>query len=198
MRFFLGLSLLLLSCGTPQPKPPVQVIAPADTVSVAPDPIPVEEVLPVMPKGAVSANYRSGEQGFYAYVKAVDPAKQTTLIAFEENQAPEIVISESRGAELSSLRFGEFDSDLLLVNTSIKDPDFNKYYLYKLTNQRWKLVVNGWAIHKNNKPDTLDPIVVDTKDPNKMRRYYSVFDLDKNSKLGYTWRLLQESIDRLD
>ena len=56
------------------------------------------------------------------------------------------------------------------------------------------MVVNSFAIHKDNMSDTLVPIRVDPENPNYMLRYYSVFDLDETSDLGYTWRLLSERI----
>ena len=195
MRFLAGCVLLLISCGTPQPKDPIVVIGPKDTTTVVSPPVVVVDDTPIIPKGAVHANYISGEEEFYAYVKRVNSAKKTTVIGFQENTAPEIILPESFGAELSFLRFQEFDRDLLLINTVILDPNFNKYYLYVLRDGQWKQVVNGWAIHKENKPDTLSPIVVDPSNQNKMQRFYSVFDLDKDSELGYTWRLLSEAIE---
>lgn len=197
-RLLAGCFIVLASCGTPQPKGPVVVIDTKDTTAVEPPPVEVIVQKPLLPKGAVHANYISGEQEFYAYVRKVNTAKRTTIIAFENNVAPEIIVRESFGANLSYLRFQEFDRDLLLVSSVIVDPNFNKYYLYILRKGKWKQLVNGWAIHKDNRPDTLRPISVDPSNPNKMQRYYSVFDLDKSSKLGYTWRLLSENIDIID
>lgn len=195
MKFIFAPMLLFLlsSCGTPTRKSNSVVIN-SDTSTVIQDP-PIDTIIePVIPEDAVTANYRTGTPAFYGYVNNVNTVKANTTISFENDYAPSLEIEESYGAELASLRFPEFDSDLLLVTSVIKDPNFNKYYLYVLKNKKWLQVVNGWAIHKDNKPDTLQPISVDPKNPDRMHRYYSVFDLDKESELGYTWRLLSERI----
>ena len=191
------LALLLISCGAPQPKS-ISNVVPEDkaTPILIVEQEPVEEVVavPMIPHGAITANYVSGNDAFYGYVENNSPAQGATVIAFENDLAPKIVLNDTYGAELSFLRFPEFDRDLLLINARLKDPNFNKYYLYILKKNKWKLVVNGWAIHKSNDPNALDPIIVDPKKPDHMKRFYSVFDLDKESALGYTWRLLEESI----
>ncbi len=199
MRLYIaGLAtVLFLSCGTtPQKKTDTIVIGKDSSSTNEAKTEPVEEVIvkPKLPKGAVTANYLNGVKAFYGYVKHVNTQKGITTIAFEEGAAPNIVLPEIYGAKLSYKRFPEFDRDLLLVTAKLKDPNFNKYFLYVLRNGSWKRVVNGWAIHKSNKPESLKPIIVDPKNPNKMKRYYSVFDLDETSELGYTWRLLSESI----
>ncbi len=153
----------------------------------------IDEV-PSIPIGAVSANFIANEIPFYAVVDRIDHNKKLTLIGFENKSIPKIKIPESYGATLSSLRFDEFDRDLLLVTAKIKDTNFNKYYLYIYRDTAWHSVTNGFAIHKSHVTDTLTPIKVDPSNPNNMFRYYSVFDLDKSSELGYTWRLLSESI----
>ena len=191
--FVLMLSWLFMCCGTSTQKSNTVVIG-KDTASVIVDPPHEAIIAPTIPPDAVTANYRKNAKAFYGYVKDVYMPGALTTIAFEDNAAPELLLENSLGAEISYLRFPQFESDLLLVNTVIKDPNFNKYYLYVLRDNQWKQVVNGWAIHKDNRPDTLQPITIDEDDPGKMFRYYSVFDLDKDSELGYTWRLLNESI----
>jgi hypothetical protein len=196
---FLLVLVLFASCGTPPQKQNTFVIGPIDTTSAVVETAPKEIIIePLVPKGAVSANYKSGVKEFYAYVKHVNTSKGVTTIAFEDDSAPEIIVEEAYGANLSFIRFKEFDRDLLLINTTLLDANFRKYFLYMLKNRQWKQVVNGWAIHVDNKPDTLTPIIVDPSNENKMRRYYSVFDLDKKSELGYTWRLLEESVERIN
>ena len=195
MRLILGTLgiFFLINCGTPAPKPENEMIIKKDSVTEHLP--PVEEIpLTSIPENAVIANYKSGTPPFYAYVKDVNFVRATTTISFEDDLAPPLVIDKSFGAQIEYLRFPEFQSDLLLVASIIKDPNFNKYYLYELQGEQWKAVVNGWAIHKDNRPDTLQPISVSTEKPNHMHRYYSVFDLDKESELGYTWRLLEETI----
>ena len=196
MKSYIALMLvsLFFSCGTPPQKSNTVVIGKTDTTVVEPDSPKVVVIELTIPDGAATANYRTGVKSFYGYVKNVNVVKAITIIAFEDNSAPSFAIKDSYGAKLSHLRFSEFDRDLLLVTSEIKDPNFNKYYLFILQDNQWKEVVNGWAIHKNNQPDTLKPIQVDSKNPNRMHRYYSVFDLDKESELGYTWRLLEERI----
>ncbi|KAA3622591.1 MAG: hypothetical protein DWP94_07945 [Flavobacterium sp.] len=192
--FFLMLLWLLISCGTSTQKSNTVVIG-KDTTTVVVETPPKEVIIePIIPADAVIANYRKNTRAFYGYVKDVHMPGALTTIAFEDNAAPELLLGNSLGAEISYLRFPQFESDLLLVNTVIKDPNFNKYYLFVLRDNKWKQVVNGWAIHKDNRPDTLQPITIDEDDPDMMFRYYSVFDLDKNSELGYTWRLLNERI----
>ncbi|MDX1463251.1 MAG: hypothetical protein R3359_09350, partial [Marinirhabdus sp.] len=189
---------LLLGCGAPPQKKSKNIIGPnteEDTsiINIPKDDIPVIEA-PKLPSGAITANFKPDQTPFYAVVDKVDRRRGTTTIKFEDAQVPPIVIDKTYGASLESLRFDEFDRDLLLVKSKLKDPVFTKYYLYVLRNNQWKLVVNGFSIHKDNNPENLDPIVVDPENPSNMKRYYSVFDLDQNSTTGYTWRLLQESV----
>ncbi|QNJ97798.1 hypothetical protein [Constantimarinum furrinae] len=195
MRYTLGVFIVLffLNCGTPPRKPGGDIIGNTPEKTEAPDQKEII-VAPVTPDGAVSANFISGEVPFYAYVKNVDTRRAITSVSFENTLLPDIQIPGSYGATLSSLRFPELDRDVLLVNSRLKDPNFNKYYVYILRNNEWKQMVNGFAIHKSNRPDTLSPIRIDPENPNNMLRYYSVFDLDKSSGNKYTWRLLTESV----
>ena len=193
---------LILSCVSPPKNKNKSVIGPPveDTtvpVNIPKDELPVLEE-PKLPKGAVSANFMSDKEPFFAVVDNVDRRNGRTTIAFENSTAPKIVIPDTYGATLTTLRFDEFNSDLLLVKAKLKDPVFTKHFLYVLRNNQWKLVVNGFSIHEDNNPESLEPIIVDPKNPRNMKRYYSVFDLDKSSKLGYTWRLLSESVPILN
>lgn len=195
MKYLVSLYVfgLLFGCGSnPKETPPKEIIKdPTPVVEVIEEPI-IEE--PVVPPGAVEANYIKGDVPFYAHVKYVDKKNGKTIIAFENKKLPPITISETYGATLSSLRFDEFDRDLLLITTKLKDPIFNKYFLYLYKDGQWKKVVNGFSLHKSHVTDSLVPIRVDPENPNHLFRYYSVFDLDETSELGYTWRLLSESI----
>lgn len=168
-------------------------------VPVAVDTANIEEQVLVtpspLPPGAISANFLSDTTPFYARVKSVDKKRGRTTINFEKSTVPELIIpEETYGARLSSLRFDEFDRDLLLVNARLKDPEFNKYYLYILKNNQWKQVVNAFAIHKDNKPDTLQPIKMNPLNDREMTRYYSVFDIVEANEMGHNWRLLTETI----
>ena len=178
--------VFLLSCGTPKKK--------EKNIIGDPKPVKTEITKPEIPEGAVTADFNGNKTPFYGFVKKVDLQKGITTIAFEGNQYPAIEIPKSYGAVLDTLKIKGIDKDLLLATVKLKDTSFNKYYLYKLQNKGWKPVVNGFAIHKSNRPDTLRPIAIDLKDSTKVIRYYSVFDLDKSSESGYTWKLLQETI----
>lgn len=185
---------LVISCGTPARDTPKTVIGPKpDPTTTIPNTEPTITT-PKIPKGAVTANFLSDKVPFYAVVSKIDRRKGITTIRFQERSAPDIIIPETYGAKLSTLRFKEFDRDLLLVTTTLKDPVFNKYYLYIFKNNAWHLVVSPFSIHKDNHTPALKPIVVDAANTNNMKRYYSVFDLDETSTAGYTWRLLQESV----
>jgi len=196
MKFIVSihLFLLLFGCGSTPDKPKKDIINTDKTSETTTEtPIAIKET-PVLPDGAVTANFIEEEIPFYAHVKAVNKAKGETTIDFENEALPAIVIPKTYGATLSTLRFDEFNQDLLLVTTKLKDPQFNKYYLYIFKNKQWQKVVNGFAIHKSHVNDTLIPITIDPDNPRNMFRYYSVFDLDEKSELGYTWRLFSESI----
>ena len=182
-------------CAPPKNTKPIigeEIPVAVDTAQTA------EQVIitpPPLPPGAISANFLTDTTPFYARVKSVDKKRGRTTINFEKSTIPEIVIpEETYGASLSSLRFDVFDRDLLLVNATLKDPKFNKYYAYILKNNQWKQVVNAFAIHKENKPDTLQPIKMNPLNDREMIRYYSVFNIDETSETGYTWLLLSETV----
>jgi hypothetical protein len=196
MKHLLPILLILFfsACGTPTKKEPKSIIDSSPEVT---EPSVMEEetiTMPSIPKGAISANFFSGEVPFYAYVKEIDRQKGITFISFEKALIPDIILEKTYGATLSSLRFAEFESDLLLVTARLKDPNFKKYHLFVLKNNQWKPVVNSFAIHMDNRPDTLNPIWIDPENPENMQRYYSVFDLNSERSTVYTWLLLKESI----
>jgi hypothetical protein len=196
MKLFLLIPLLyLMTCGSDSEKLNQVIID-----DLQPQTEPVSEVIiiaPValkMPKGAVKANFKADKIPFYAQVKSVNKRKGITTIAFEKNKAPALVLNDTYGATVSMLRFDEFDRDLLLVNSKIKDPQFHKYHLYILKKGYWLPVVKPFSIHESHVNASLKPIVVDPKNSDYMFRYYSVFDIDETSDLGYTWRLFNESV----
>ena len=177
----------LISCGTPNKK----------EKNSTREEISKEKKItkePTLPDGAITANFNGDSLPFYSYIEKVDSNKAITTIAFQNNRYPSIEISKSYGAVLDSIKMKGIDRDLLLATVKLKDTNFNKYFLYKLENNQWKTLVNSFAIHKKNRPDTLRPIIIDPKDSTKVIRYYSVFDLDTTSETGYTWRLLKETI----
>ncbi|MDC7994677.1 hypothetical protein [Altibacter sp. HG106] len=188
------LGCLLIGCGTPQKNPSTSE-AEDEKVIISSEPrIEIPEEEPAVPNGAVTATFNPNTASYYAYIKKIDMRRGETTIAFENNNAPPLIIPKTYGASLEVLRFPEFESDLLLVTAQLKDPIFNKYFLYILKEGSWQPVVNGFALHKSHVSDTLVPIMVDPEKPGYMFRYYSVFDLDEESELGYTWRLFNESI----
>jgi len=144
--------------------------------------------------GAVVADFNGDGTPFFGYIKRVDANIGNTIIAFENSKLPDLTVPKTYGGVVSSLRLDGFNRDLLLLEAKLKDPVFTKYYLYVLKNNRWKPVMNGFAIHQDNQKDVAVPIWNDTLNPSNLMRHYSVFDLDKSSELGYTWRLLQESV----
>lgn len=193
---------LIIGCGAPPQNKSKNIIGPNTDETTVPVNIPKENLPvieePKLPKGAVTANFLSNNKPFFGVVDNVDKRNGRTTIVFQDAVAPKIVIPDTYGATLTTLRFDEFDRDLLLVKAKLKDPVFTKHFLYVLRNNQWKLVVNGFSIHKDNNPESLKPIVVDAENPRNMKRYYSVFDLDETSSKGYTWRLLTESVPILN
>ncbi len=151
-------------------------------------------ITPPLPLGAVKGNYNGDLKPFYARITKVDTKKGITTISFENKKHSDVLIPKTYGGTLASIFLDGFDRDLLLVTAKLKDPNFNKYFLYVLRNNSWKPVMNGFSIHKSNKPENLQVIRANPEKPNELIRYYSVFDLDENSSEGYIWRLLEESI----
>jgi len=178
--------VFLIGCGTPKKK--------ENNIIGDPKPVNTETSKSEIPEGAITADFNGDKSPFYGFVQKVDLQRGITTVGFERKQYPVIEIPKSYGATLDTLKMKGMDRDVLLATVKLKDTNFNKYFLYKLQNNQWKSVVNGFAIHKANRPDTLQPIVVDPKDSTKVIRYYSVFDMDKNSETGYKWKLLQETI----
>lgn len=187
------LLLLYLGCGTPSEQTNKSVIGPDVPEPKTEESIPVISA-PTLPKGALIADFNGDGIPFYSHVKKVDRNTGVTLIAFENDRYPAIRLPEIYGASIRIINLEGFQKDLLLVNATLKDPNFTKYFLYVLKNGQWKAVTNGFSIHNSHLTDTLTPIRNHPEDPNLLIRHYSVFDLDETSKLGYTWRLLEETV----
>jgi len=189
----LGFIFILKACGTAAPKTK-NVIGPKDTETQNTTTIPKTDLVKSAPKDAVFGNYNGGNNSFYGHIRAVDKRNGKMVIAFEQKSLPPITIDNVYGGTLSSLKLQGFDRDLLLITTKLKDPNFNKYFVYVLRNNQWKEVVNGFAIHQSHFSQANAPISNDSGNSNNLKRYYSVFDLDATSATGYTWRLLSESV----
>ena len=194
LLLLLGFIFFLKACGTPAPKSK-NVIGPNDTETQSTTTtIPKIDPIKNAPKGAVFGNYNGSNKPFYGHIRAVDKRNGNMVIAFDQKSLPPITIDNAYGGSLSSLKLQGFDRDLLLVTTKLKDPNFNKYFVYVLRNNLWKEVVSGFAVHQSHFGQVPEPISNDPGNRNNLKRYYSVFDLDATSATGYTWRLLSESV----
>ena len=189
----LGFILFLKACGLPAPKNK-NVIGPKDIETQNTITIPKTDPVKSAPKDAVFGNYNGGNNSFYGHIRTVDKRNGIMVIAFEQKSLPLITINNVYGRSLSSLKLQGFDRDLLLVTSKLKDPSFNKYFVYMLRNNQWKQVVNGFAVHQSHFSQLTQPILNDPGNSNNLKRYYSVFDLDATSATGDTWRLLSENI----
>jgi hypothetical protein len=192
--------LWALSCGNPKEKH--SVIGTQETIisseessdSSSETTVITKEIEPLLPKGAIVGDYNGDLNPFYAKVSHVNFQKEITYISFENKSLRTIEIPKTYGGMLSSMTLEGFDRDLLLVTAQLKDPNFNKYFLYVLRDGQWKSVMNGFAIHHSNMHDSLRPIRPHPEDPNQLLRNYSVFSLDASDPLGYTWLLMEESV----
>ena len=198
IRFLVSFHLVLfLGCGDGVNKTKTVVIdsEPVDTttISIKPDPEPVI-IAPIIPMGAVTGNFNGDSIPFYANVARVDIANETTYVSFENKSLPQISIPKTFGGSVSKMNLDGFDRDVLLVTAKLKDPNFLKHFLYVLRNNQWKPVMNGFAIHVTNLPSIDQPLKLNPNNPNEINRYYSVFNLDSSSPLGYTWLLLEENV----
>lgn len=182
------LIVFFISCGSPAKKNKNIIGAPIEKVLEEPP------ATPIIPESAVAGNYYGDSILFYAYIKELDTLHFKTTIAFEGDKYPEFIIPETRSAKLAPLHFSAENKDILLVTTTLKDTSFTKYFLYILKDSVWKPMVNGFAIHNSNRPDTLTPIRINPLNDGEVIRYYSVFDLDTSGKEKYSWRLLKENI----
>jgi len=201
MKILLLISLFYVAaCGSSSKKNNRVIIGTSEEVTQPISEVnkPPTETSTLTPNGAATGNFYKDRVEFYGYVANVDINKGITTISFQDNIAPSIRLEERYGATLSTLRFKEFNSDLLLVDTKINDPQFHKYHLYILKNNQWLPVVNPFAIHESHKEAQQNPIIVDPDNPNNMFRYYSVFDIDDTNETGYGWRLHNESIPILN
>ena len=203
MKYIISAVLLLcISCGTPtkNTKPntnsTTKAEQPKETPKVDPSQDAPKETAPILPDGAVFGNFNGDATPFFAHVTNVNTAREITSIGFQNRRYPNLEVPKTVGGKVSKLKLDN-DRDLLLFTAKIRDPNFNKYFLYVLRNNQWKLVMNGFAIHKSNHHETLDVIRVHPNNSNELLRNYSVFDIDPNSEEGYVWRLQEESVEKL-
>ena len=198
IRFLVTLHLLLLlSCNDSVKKStPVIGESESEITTILSDSISSESeiTVPIIPDGAVFGNYNGDSIPFYARVRHVDNRGQITYIAFENDSLPQILVPKTIGGAISKVFLNGFDRDLLLITAKLKDPNFKKYFLYVLRDKKWNPVMNGFAIHIANLEEVDSPFKINPENPDELLRYYSVFDLDKESDFGYTWSLLEESI----
>lgn len=149
-------------------------------------------------ENAVTGNFILDSVPMNAFVDYVDIEEQTTTIMSGNEAIGNIIIPEALGASLSSVRFEGFDPDLLLINSVYKDSIFRKYYLFILKNDEWLRVVDGFILHVDNISEGMVPIQMDPTNSARMKRSYSVFDMDPESETKYTWILKQETTDILN
>lgn len=191
--------ILTAGCGSPSKNTgPIINRTPKKEKPEPPSSIEPIVTKPSLPPGAVIGNYNGDLKPFYARINEIATKNSITTISFENNKYPNVLIPKTYGGTVSTLVLDGFDRDLLLVTAKLDDPNFNKYFLYVLRNNKWKPVMNGFSIHKSNKPETLQVIRVNPENSNELIRYYSVFDLDETSDAGYTWRLLEESVVKVN
>jgi hypothetical protein len=197
MKYFLtgAFLLVLLSCGAPpKPKSPIVENDPKEEIIKKTNTI----IMTNIPEDAVSGNFELNTAPFYAAVEVVDIENQTTTISFENEEIAKITIPEAVGASLSSVRFDQFDQDVLVVNTIYTDPIFRKYYLYILKDTQWMPVVDGFILHVENISEEHLPIKIHPTRSHQMIRSYSVFDMDPESDTKYSWILHEETTDILN
>ena len=94
--------ILAFGCGPPSQKPKSGFET--DTIETN---IP-EIKIPLLPEGAVTADFNGNFQPFYAYVKNVDVKTETTFIGFEGEKYPPLLIPESLGGSFKPVETGRF------------------------------------------------------------------------------------------
>lgn len=197
IRYLVSIHLfLIVGCGAPNNNTKF-IIGEEEPNTTSSTPIIITEpeiVEPLIPEGAAVGDFRGDSKSFYAEVSRVDTKNEITYISFENNILPTLAIPKSFGGTVSSIAIDGFNSELLLLTAKLKDPNFNKYYLFVHKNNNWLPVMNGFAIHKNNLTNNLEPFIINPNNPNEFLRRYSVFNLDASSALGYSWLLLEESV----
>ncbi len=187
--------LWVIGCGTQDSKPKTIIIEENQSTTSS-DSITYTEIIePLIPEGAVSANFNGDQDSSYVYISRIDSINEMTYISFENDNYKELAVPKIQGGSISPFSMDGFDRDLLLLTAKLKDPNFNKYYLFVLRDNQLKPVMNGFAIHKSNLTDSLKPFQLNPMNPDEILRHYSVFNLDEESDLGYTWLLLEESVD---
>ncbi len=201
MKDFLIVAFLwaVISCGAP-PKPKSHIIEndPKQDNTKEENETNTSISMTNIPEDAVRGSFELLTPPFYAAVEVVDNENQTTTIYFENEAISKITIPEAVGASLSSVRFDQFEQDVLVVNTIYTDPIFRKYYLYILKDKKWMPVVDGFILHVENISEDNLPIKIHPTRSNQMIRSYSVFDMDPESDTKYSWILHEETTDILN
>ncbi|RMA64373.1 hypothetical protein [Ulvibacter antarcticus] len=144
----------------------------------------------------VRADFNGDRNSFYAHISAVNRANESTTICFENSKCKPLVVSNTIGGRIRSLKFKGSDRDYLLFTANINDDDFSKYFLFVLRNNEWKQVMNSFAIHKSNLSSTIAPIRIDPNDPDQLLHYYSVFDFEDAITAKNPWKLKEESVKK--
>ncbi len=140
----------------------------------------------------VCADFNGDQNTFTAYICTVNPTDETTTICFENSNYLPLVVSNTTGGNITSLKLECSDRDYLLF-TAI-DKEFATYFLFVLRNNQWKPVIDSFCIHKSNLTSDITPIRVDPNHPDQLLHYYSVFDLDQANLHKDPWKLVEESV----
>ena len=144
----------------------------------------------------VLADFNGDRNAFFAHICTVNPANESTTICFEHSKYLPLVVSNTIGGQITSLKLKGSDRDFLLFTANISDGEFAKYFLFVLRNNEWKPVMNSFCIHKSNLSSAKTPIRVDPNHPDKLLRNYSVFQLDEANLHKSPWKLEEESVKK--
>ncbi|RMA65712.1 hypothetical protein [Ulvibacter antarcticus] len=189
----LSISALCLSCGTPNKKN-TNVIGPKETITDTLTTSTPNILKPAAPEGAVFGNFNGDNNQLFSHIANFNSHQEKTEIGFQDKDIKKLIVPKTLGGSLSLIELEGFDRDLLLFTAKLKDPNFNKYFLFVQRDGEWKPVINGFAIHKTNLTDTLIPIKIDPNNLRNISRHYSVFNLDDSNENGYSWLLQSESV----
>ena len=161
-----------------------------------PNSIPSLELASISRTQKVCADFNGDQNAFFAYICSVNPTDESTTICFENSISPPLVLSNTTGGNITSLKLEYSDRDYLLFTSN--ENEFATYFLFALRNNEWKPVIDSFCIHKSNLSSVITTIRVDPNHPDHLLHYYSVFDLDEVNSGKNPWKLVEESVMILD
>jgi hypothetical protein len=157
-----------------------------------PNSIPSLELASASKTQKVCADFNGDQNAFFAHICSVNPTDESTTICFENSIYPPLVLSNTTGGKITSLKLECSDRDYLLFTAY--DEEFATYFLFVHRNNEWKPVIDSFCIHKSNLSSVITPIRVDPNHPDQLLHYYSVFDLDEVNSDKNPWKLVEESV----